>query len=98
MWKARHKLDGKLYAIKKVKLSQSNSEENKRIRREVTYLSSLNSPFIVRYFQTWVEVEYEPDRIRELLGSELDYDEEYDQESQNLGDDSFFYSGLKKSA
>jgi serine/threonine protein kinase len=50
VWKARHKLDGNIYAIKKVKLSKNNSEENKRIKREVTYLSSLNSPFIVRYF------------------------------------------------
>ena len=57
VYKARHKLDGNLYAIKKIKLAKGNSEENKRIRREITYLSSLNNQYIVRYFQTWIEHE-----------------------------------------
>ena len=51
VYKARHKLDGNLYAIKKIKLQKDiNSEENKRIRREITYLSGLNNRYIVRYF------------------------------------------------
>ena len=51
MYKARHKLDGNIYAIKKIKLQKDmNSEENKRIRREITYLSGLNNRYIVRYF------------------------------------------------
>ena len=51
VYKARHRLDGNIYAIKKIKLSDKlNSEENKRIRREITYLSSLNNQYIVRYF------------------------------------------------
>jgi len=50
VYKARHRLDGNIYAIKKIKLSEKNSEENKRIRREITYLSSLNNQYIVRYF------------------------------------------------
>ena len=97
VWKARHKLDGNIYAIKKVKLSKNNSEENKRIKREVTYLSGLNSPYIVRYFQTWVEIERDPARIEEFASSE-DYDSEYDEESDDLGSDSFFYSEMKRSA
>ena len=44
VFKARHRIDGNIYAIKKIKLqSKPNSEENKRIRREVTYLSALNN-------------------------------------------------------
>ena len=43
VYKARHRLDGNIYAIKKIKLSDKDSEENKRIRREITYLSSLNN-------------------------------------------------------
>ena len=44
VYKARHKIDGNIYAIKKIKLdSKPNSEENRRIRREVTYLSQLNN-------------------------------------------------------
>ena len=49
--KARHRLDGNIYAIKKIKLSSKlQSKENQRIRREITYLSSLNNQYIVRYF------------------------------------------------
>ena len=43
VYKARHRLDGNIYAVKKIKLSDKNSAENKRIRREITYLSSLNN-------------------------------------------------------
>ena len=42
VYKAQHKLDGNIYAIKKIKLSRNN-EENKRILREIKYLSGLNN-------------------------------------------------------
>ncbi len=61
-------------------------------------MSGLNSPYIVRYFQTWVEIEKDPARIAEFSGSEEDYDDEYDDESQDLGKDSFFYNEIKSSA
>ena len=51
VYKARHRLDGNIYAIKKIMLSKKlRPEEFKRIRREITYLSSLNNQYIVRYF------------------------------------------------
>ena len=51
VYKARHRLDGNIYAIKKIKLKKDmNSEENKKIRREITYFSGLNNRYIVRYF------------------------------------------------
>jgi translation initiation factor 2-alpha kinase 4 len=41
---ARHRVDGNIYAIKKIKLAnKQNSEENRRIRREVQFLSELNN-------------------------------------------------------
>ena len=90
VFKARHRLDGNIYAIKKIKLSDKlNSEENRRILREISYLSSLNNQYIVRYFQTWVERETSQeiiDQFEEWL--EEDYDSEYDESVQN-GDDSF---------
>lgn len=71
MYKARHRIDGNNYAIKKIKLDQKpNSEENRRIRREVTYLSALNNQYIVRYFQTWVEIETNQDVIDEFGSDE----------------------------
>lgn len=61
-------------------------------------MSGLNSPYIVRYFQTWVEIEKDPAEIAEFSGSEEDYDEEYDDETEDLGQDSFFYNEIKSSA
>ncbi|ORX52231.1 hypothetical protein BCR36DRAFT_582732 [Piromyces finnis] len=53
--KARNRLDGRLYAIKKVKLDPKDSEYNKKILREVTTLSRLHHEYVVRYFQAWFE-------------------------------------------
>ena len=46
--KARNRLDGLVYAIKKVKMD-TDSQMNQKIRREVTTLSRLYHPHIVRY-------------------------------------------------
>ena len=55
---------------------------NSRIRREITYLSSLNNQYIVRYFQTWVEQETDPQIIEEFADwlDEEEEDEEYESE------------------
>ncbi|KAM5388662.1 hypothetical protein ACJA88_000526 [Fusarium oxysporum] len=51
--KARMKLDGQIYAIKKIKpRSQANLTE---ILKEVRLLSQLNHPAVVRYNTAWVE-------------------------------------------
>ncbi|ORZ38826.1 hypothetical protein BCR44DRAFT_1427861 [Catenaria anguillulae PL171] len=52
--KARNRLDGRLYAIKTVHLSR-NSNDNRKLLREVRTLSRLNSSRCVRYYQAWVE-------------------------------------------
>ncbi len=41
VFKARHKIDRNIYAIKKVKLYKNNERENERIIREVTFISRL---------------------------------------------------------
>lgn len=51
--KARNKLDGRIYAIKKVKLR--GTENDDKIFREVNALSRLNHRYIVRYYATWLE-------------------------------------------
>ncbi|KAG4084045.1 Serine/threonine-protein kinase [Neocallimastix lanati (nom. inval.)] len=53
--KARNRLDGRVYAIKKVKLDPKDSEYNKKILREVTTLSRLHHEYVVRYYQAWFE-------------------------------------------
>ncbi|KAI8373908.1 kinase-like domain-containing protein [Blakeslea trispora] len=55
--KARNRLDGRLYAIKKVRLDPRDSEDLKKILREVHSLSSLHHQYVVRYFATWFEDE-----------------------------------------
>lgn len=52
--KARNKLDGRFYAVKKVRLSSSAAEEE-RTMREIMTLSRLDHPHIVRYVTCWIE-------------------------------------------
>ena len=52
VWKARNRLDGRLYAIKKIALNETLF---RNIRREVTTISQLVHPSIVRYYGAWVE-------------------------------------------
>ncbi|KAK3113909.1 eukaryotic translation initiation factor 2-alpha kinase [Teratosphaeriaceae sp. CCFEE 6253] len=50
--KARNKLDGGVYAVKKVKQSPQLLDQ---VLSEVMLLNRLNHPYVVRYFSTWVE-------------------------------------------
>ncbi|KAA1096277.1 hypothetical protein PGT21_011350 [Puccinia graminis f. sp. tritici] len=52
--KARNKLDNRFYAIKKIPLPVNPREETK-ILREVTILSRMSHPHIVRYHACWIE-------------------------------------------
>ncbi|OAA36278.1 Serine/threonine-protein kinase, GCN2 [Metarhizium rileyi] len=51
--KARKKLDGQIYAIKKV--TQRSHASLTEILKEVRLLSQLSHPAVVRYYNTWVE-------------------------------------------
>ncbi|KAI8318619.1 kinase-like protein [Martensiomyces pterosporus] len=53
--KARNRIDGRYYAIKKIKLDARDTEGNKKIFREITTLSRLHHQNVVRYYTTWVE-------------------------------------------
>jgi translation initiation factor 2-alpha kinase 4 len=62
--KARHRLDGRTYAVKQIRLRRVPAEEangpaasfrDDKLWREVDTLSRLNHPRIVRYFGTWLE-------------------------------------------
>lgn len=67
--KARNRLDGRFYAVKKIKLS-SSVEEDERTLREIAALSRLDHPHIVRYSTCWIEETQMP--ITGLLGSDTD--------------------------
>ncbi|KAL0075948.1 kinase-like domain-containing protein [Phycomyces blakesleeanus] len=55
--KAKNKLDGRLYAVKKIRLDPRDSEDLRKILREVQTLSSLHHQYVVRYYATWFEDE-----------------------------------------
>ena len=51
--KARKKLDGHIYAIKKI--TQKSSASLTEVLKEVRLLSQLSHPYVVRYYNTWTE-------------------------------------------
>jgi translation initiation factor 2-alpha kinase 4 len=52
--KARNTLDGRIYAVKKIRLRPSDNDA--RIFREVNALARLSHKSIVRYYTTWIEI------------------------------------------
>ena len=61
--KARNKLDGRFYAIKRIRQSSTAALDN--VLSEIILLSQLNHPYVVRYFTAWIEDEG-------ALGSKVD--------------------------
>ena len=53
--KVRNLVDGRYYAVKKIRLNPLDSDASKRLIREVQTLSRLQSEYIVRYYQAWFE-------------------------------------------
>ncbi|EFX02753.1 protein kinase [Grosmannia clavigera kw1407] len=64
--KARKKLDGQIYAIKKITITQSSGDSLTvtDILKEVRLLSQLSHPAVVRYYNAWLE------EIHDFSGSE----------------------------
>ena len=53
VFRARNKTDGQLYAVKKIKARSRRALDP--VLSEVTVLSRLNHPNVVRYFASWIE-------------------------------------------
>ena len=53
VFRARNKTDGQLYAVKKIKAQSRRALDP--VLSEVTVLSRLNHPNVVRYFASWIE-------------------------------------------
>lgn len=76
--KARKKLDGQIYAIKKI--TQRSQASLTEILKEVRLLSQLSHPAVVRYYNTWVE------EIHDAADTEDDISTEtYTEDSQVTG-------------
>lgn len=75
VYKVIGKMDKSIYAIKKVKLSRKNKEENERICKEVMFLSKLHNINIVRYFISWRELVTDEKEIKDMQFSDFSEDE-----------------------
>lgn len=58
--KVRNKLDNRQYAIKRIPLNSRNKFLFKKMTREVELLSKMNHENVVRYFNSWIEIETMP--------------------------------------
>jgi translation initiation factor 2-alpha kinase 4 len=79
--KARNKLDGRLYAIKKI--TQRSTAALKDTLSEIMLLSRLNHPYVVRYYTAWIEEDY--DFVDEEAVSSTEGDPFASQDSHGIG-------------
>ncbi|KAF2425819.1 Serine/threonine-protein kinase [Tothia fuscella] len=54
--KSRNKMDGRTYAVKKIKLNSASALSE--VLSEVMLLSRLNHPYVVRYYTAWPEDDF----------------------------------------
>ena len=62
-------MDGREYAIKKLRLKRDDFELNRKTLREVTSLAKMFHQYIVRYYQAWIE---DMDTEEEASGSSME--------------------------
>ncbi|CAO3563154.1 unnamed protein product [Mortierella alpina] len=88
VFKARNKLDGIEYAIKKIRLRGGAKVRYEKIFREIKFLARLDHKNVIRYYSSWLEHADYPVSRREMFGdggvgdmdSNGDLDDEYDEE------------------
>ncbi|XP_057460394.1 eIF-2-alpha kinase GCN2 isoform X2 [Actinidia eriantha] len=65
----KNKLDGRQYAVKKIRLKDKGPPDNDRILREVATLSRLQHQHVVRYYQAWYETGFAASNADAACGS-----------------------------
>lgn len=65
----QNKLDGRRYAVKKIRLKDKGPPVNDRILREVATLARLQHQHVVRYYQAWYETGFAGSYADATLGS-----------------------------
>ncbi|CAH6779628.1 Eif2ak2 [Phodopus roborovskii] len=61
VFKAKHRIDGKTYAIKRVKYNYKNKHNTEKEVREVKALALLSHVNIVQYHSCWLGQDYDPE-------------------------------------
>ncbi|KAK3581137.1 hypothetical protein CHS0354_033931 [Potamilus streckersoni] len=91
VYKAKNKLDGRLYAIKKIKFKHSNPDLWFKVLREVKALANLQHPNIVGYNAAWLEYGAQGIHAQHVLAQTTDSDstseDSIPSHSPDLGDD-----------
>ncbi|CAG2103526.1 unnamed protein product, partial [Medioppia subpectinata] len=55
VFKVRHRLDDKIYAVKRVQFGDFSEEKKQKVLKEVKSLAKLDSNFVVKYYNSWLE-------------------------------------------
>lgn len=83
--KARNKLDGRFYAIKKIRHTE---DKLAKIMNEVMLLARLNHQYVVRYYAAWLEDDYAYDADNENAIESIDEEtDEYESTDTDETDD-----------
>nr|WBQ01588.1 protein kinase R [Myotis myotis] len=67
VFKAKHRIDGTTYVIKRVKYN------NEKVKREVKVLATLSHPNIVRYYNSWVGEDYVKRSLKKCLFIQMEF-------------------------
>lgn len=84
--KARNRLDGRAYAIKKI--TQKSGAMLNHILHEVILLSKLNHKYVVRYFTAWLEEEDFVSRSRKVKEESTEGEDSEDESEGDSEEDS----------
>ncbi|CAG2103831.1 unnamed protein product [Medioppia subpectinata] len=74
VFKVKHRLDDKIYAVKRIQFGEFSEEKKQKVIKEVKSLAKLDSDFVVKYYNSWLEsnhlfiqMEYCSQSLRSLL-------------------------------
>lgn len=81
--KARNRLDGRIYAIKKIRHTE---DKLSKILNEVMLLARLNHQYVVRYFAAWLEDDHEFNSSSAIESSD-EYDDDEDEDDSDCSSD-----------
>ncbi|KAF9907895.1 Eukaryotic translation initiation factor 2-alpha kinase [Linnemannia zychae] len=98
VFKARNRLDGIEYAIKKIRLRGGAKVRYEKIFREIKFLARLDHKNVIRYYSSWLEHADYPVSRREMYGSgELDTNGDMDDYDDDYGDEDEYTNTMSMS-
>ncbi len=77
VFKSQHKIDSKLYAIKKIIITDDLIDLGYDVFDEVKMLSSLDHPNVIRYYSSWVDFDINSIIMSNLIKNDNDSDSDF---------------------